>query len=153
MDAAPPARHSVGHQGLRAKCWQQLLYLLSGKDFFLKSAYWPAFVELVSWHHILIDTLPELSDSPDCHEFNQQQLTQLDTQNLNLRKKALLLAEIQNRVCEQLTQLSTRHLFFKGIVLSQSLYKSSTARECRDIDLIVHPQDHAAAARALTAPM
>ena len=139
---------AVGYKKLKADCWQQILRLLSNQDFHFASSQWPAFVELVSWHHILIDVLPRLAEANYC-EFTEQQIAQLDTSRLKLRKNALRLCQVQNQLSRYLLDKDIRHLFFKGTVLSQWLYGASTLRQCRDIDIAVHPQDHAHACSKL----
>lgn len=137
------------YRRLRSECWEQLLNLLSARPFYLKAEYWPAFTELVHWHHILIDALPVLRHSAQCHEFDSAQLDLLDRACFKLRRKALSLCQTQNLISRHFSDTGIRHLFFKGIALSQWLYGSTTARQCRDMDVIVHPADHAIACSQL----
>lgn len=148
MDAASPSRSRVEHRDLKQDCWRQILRLLSHQDFQFTPDHWPYFTELVSWHHILIDVLPSLA-AANYVGFDEQQIAVLEKSRLNLRKNALKLCQVQTQLSEQLSTAGIRHLFFKGIVLSQWLYESPTLRQCRDIDLIVHPKDHAQACSRL----
>ena len=130
-------------------CWQQLLRLLSGRNFDFKPADFDELTRLVDWHHILLDVLPLLRANPESHDFSDAQMQALQSAGMEQRAELLKLKQTQLEVSEQLTKAGIRHLFFKGVALGHWLYGSSTARQCRDIDLIVHPGDHAAASSLL----
>ncbi|MFX4228267.1 MAG: nucleotidyltransferase family protein [Porticoccaceae bacterium] len=134
---------------LQRQAWEQLLRLLSGQSWQFRPEHWPYLRILADWHHIVLELYQELSRHTDRHPFNQQQLELLHGAVLAERKNLLLLTELQNQVHSQLKARGIRALFFKGVLVGQWLYGSNLARQCRDIDLIVHPDDHEPAFQAL----
>jgi|GEM_PF-3440593 len=134
---------------LQKQAWEQLLRLLSGRSWQFKPGHWPYLQRLASWHHIVLELYRELARHTDHHEFDEDQLELLHQSVLAERKNLLLLSELQHQIYSQLSAHGIRALFFKGIVAGQWLYGSNLARQCRDIDLIVHPNDHERACQAL----
>ena len=134
---------------LQKQAWEQLLRLLSGRSWQFRPEYWPYLQGLAQWHHIVLELHRELSRHTDRHQFDQQQLETLHLSVLAERKNLLLLTELQNQACKELKARGIRALFFKGVLAGQWLYGSNLARQCRDIDLIVHPDDHESAYKAL----
>ena len=137
--------HYSTDQQLQQEAWQQFIKLLSGQHRQFRAEHWPYAHAMSEWHHLDILFHRELSLHPNQHQFSNAQIEQLHRSVLDIRKQLLLLTQLQQQICSHLKSRGIRALFFKGTVAGQWLYGSNLARQCRDIDVIVHTSEHEAA--------
>jgi hypothetical protein len=142
------AHYSTDPQ-VQREAWQQFTKLLSGQPWRFRAEHWPYVKALSEWHHLDIIFYRELSARPGQHQFSNEQIEQLHSRVLDIRKHLLLLTQLQQQIHLHLKSSGIRALFFKGVVTGQWLYGSNLRRQCRDIDLIVHPGEHEEACHLL----
>ena len=136
-------------QQVQKEAWTQFTRLLTGQSWQFDAEHWPYVQTMSKWHHLDIVLYRELSLQPEQHQFSSEQLEQLHSSVLDIRKQLLLLTQLQQQIYLHLESKGIRALFFKGVVVGQWLYESNLGRQCRDIDLIVHPSEHEAACNLL----
>ncbi len=134
---------------IQRQAWEQLLNLLSGRSWQFLPEHWPYLSKLADWHHVVPILYRELTANSAQHDFTDDQIEELHLSVIAERKHLLLLTQLQNRIHRQLEAQDVRALFFKGIAAGQWLYGSNLLRKCKDIDVIVHPDDHDRACLAL----
>lgn len=146
-----------------SRCWQQLLNLISTGDVEFSTDQWPQLQQHLHWHNLTFNLLlgsqqhSRLNSQqhgqtkrPIATCFSELQLNELKIQAMTVRADNLLKLELQKQISSHLQHGGIHHLFFKGLTLSNWLYGHYSERQCRDIDLIVHPEQHQKAMRVLS---
>ena len=109
--------HYSADQQVQREAWQQFIKLLSGQPWQFRAEHWPHVQAMSEWHHLDIIFYRELSAYPEHHQFSSEQLGQLHSSVLDIRKHLLLLTQLQQQICSHLKSKGIRALFLK--VLSQ----------------------------------
>lgn len=138
------------HISNKAGCWNALVLLLANKRAQFKQEHWSELLAYIDWHHISPDVASVLvQELEEPSPFSDQQLEEIRVRSMRARLDNLKKLQTQKQLSLCLQKTNVRHLFFKGIVLGAWLYDKYDKRECGDIDLIVHPEEHSIAVGVL----
>lgn len=97
------------------------------------------FLDIMEWHRVTPQVYHQLQLLKD--ELPDDFFDQLKAMNTSCRMASLGMSSWLARISRQLDTQNIRFISLKGIALSQLLYGENGYRECRDIDILVDPEN------------
>jgi len=97
------------------------------------------FMDLVEWHRVMPQVYHHLKEAKD--DLPDAFFSHLKAINTHCRMTSLTMSSWLARISQQLDMQNIAFISLKGIGLSKLLYGEDGYRECRDIDILVAPED------------